>query len=283
VRPARAEQRTATRRSGAAPARGARAALALAALLAGCSGGDVVAPVGRAPEQGAAAVAAGVHRVRAGETLYSIAWRYGLDYRELARWNAIREPFTIGTGQRLRISRPAVLPPMPQPSPPATARRAPKAETPPPRAAAKRAPPQRRARSAPAPRARDDAARDDGEVDAWVWPARGRIIGAFGRSGGKGIDIEGSAGAPIVAAAPGQVVYGGSGLRGYGKLIIVKHNKRYLSAYAHNERLHVKEGDTVRGGQRIADMGTTDAKSVRLHFEIRRDGKPVDPTRYLPR
>jgi lipoprotein NlpD len=120
-------------------------------------------------------------------------------------------------------------------------------------------------------------------VKSWRWPVRGKIVGHFGTTGGKGIDIAGRRGTAIKAAAPGHVVYSGSGLRGYGKLIIVKHNKRYLSAYAHNERLHVKEGDTVKGGQRIAEMGDSDAKSVRLHFEIRRDGQPVNPTRYLPR
>ena len=112
---------------------------------------------------------------------------------------------------------------------------------------------------------------------------KGNIIGAFGKEGGKGIDIAGRRGSAIRAAAPGHVVYSGSGLRGYGKLIIVKHNKRYLSAYAHNDRLHVKEGDTVKIGQRIAEMGDSGAKSVRLHFEIRRDGEPVNPTRFLPR
>ena len=112
---------------------------------------------------------------------------------------------------------------------------------------------------------------------------KGKVIGRFNKAGGNGIDIAGRRGTAIKAAAPGRVVYSGSGLRGYGKLIIVKHNKRYLSAYAHNDRLHVKDGDTVQGGQRIAEMGNSGAKSVRLHFEIRRDGKPVDPTRFLPR
>jgi len=122
----------------------------------------------------------------------------------------------------------------------------------------------------------------DDELD-WVWPAKGKIVGAFSETANlKGIDIGGSAGTPVVASAAGTVVYAGTGLRGYGKLIIVKHNKTYLSAYAHNREILVKEGQEVTKGQKIAEMGNTDATDVKLHFEIRRMGKPMDPTRYLP-
>ena len=117
----------------------------------------------------------------------------------------------------------------------------------------------------------------------WQWPARGEVVTSFSRSGGKGIDIAGSFGQAIVAASDGEVVYSGSGLIGYGQLIIVKHNKRYLSAYAHNNKILVKEGDTVKGGQRIAEMGRSGSNRALLHFEIRRDGKPIDPVRYLPK
>ena len=117
---------------------------------------------------------------------------------------------------------------------------------------------------------------------SWTRPARGKTIGSFGRGGNKGLDIAGRFEQPVRAAARGQVVYAGSGLVGYGKLVIVKHNARLLSAYAHNERLHVGEGDTVAGGQHIADMGRSGKGRVMLHFEIRRDGKPVDPVRFLP-
>ncbi|MDX1528350.1 MAG: peptidoglycan DD-metalloendopeptidase family protein, partial [Gammaproteobacteria bacterium] len=120
-------------------------------------------------------------------------------------------------------------------------------------------------------------------IKHWAWPAKGQIVTDFASSGRKGVDISGRLGQPIVAAADGRVVYAGGGLRGYGELIIVKHNKRYLSAYAHNNRILVKEGDEVKIGQRIAEMGSTGTDSVRLHFEIRRDGKPVNPVRYLPR
>lgn len=121
---------------------------------------------------------------------------------------------------------------------------------------------------------------DDG--DDWRWPAEGMLLGAFGESGGKGINIAGARLAPIVAAAPGKVVYSGAGLRGYGKMLIVKHPDEYLTAYAHNQSLLVKEGDWVKGGQKIAEMGDTDSERVKLHFEIRQFGKPIDPLNLLP-
>ena len=134
-----------------------------------------------------------------------------------------------------------------------------------------------------APRAAGNDAGDDDDRIEWVWPAKGKIVGTFSDTANlKGIDIAGSAGAPVVASAGGTVVYAGTGLRGYGKLIIVKHNKTYLSAYAHNRDILVKEGDKVSKGQKIAEMGNTDASEVKLHFEIRRQGKPMDPARYLP-
>lgn len=123
---------------------------------------------------------------------------------------------------------------------------------------------------------------DDDKLD-WVWPAKGKVVGTFSETANlKGIDIAGSAGQPVLASAAGTVVYAGAGLRGYGKLIIVKHNKTYLSAYAHNREILVKEGEKVSKGQKIAEMGNTDASEVKLHFEIRRMGKPMDPARYLP-
>jgi len=127
-----------------------------------------------------------------------------------------------------------------------------------------------------------DTAGDEDRLD-WSWPVKGKVVGGFSESSNlKGIDIAGTAGQPVLASAPGKVVYAGSGLRGYGKLIIIKHNKTYLSAYAHNRELLVKEGDQVSKGQKIAEMGNTDADQVKLHFEIRRMGKPMDPARYLP-
>jgi len=125
------------------------------------------------------------------------------------------------------------------------------------------------------------AAADEDAVD-WGWPAQGKVLNGFNESGGaKGLDIAGTQGQPVLAAAPGKVVYSGVGLRGYGKLVIVKHNKTYLSAYAHNSQVLVKEGQEVAKGQKIAEMGNTDADQVKLHFEIRKLGKPVDPSKYL--
>ena len=144
------------------------------------------------------------------------------------------------------------------------------------------------ARPDAAPEPRPEASRPataDGDDDAleWMWPARGRIVGSFSETANlKGIDIAGTAGQPVLASAAGTVVYAGTGLRGYGKLIIIKHNKTYLSAYAHNRDILVKEGQAVTRGQKIAEMGSTDATEVKLHFEIRRLGKPMDPVRYLP-
>ena len=123
----------------------------------------------------------------------------------------------------------------------------------------------------------------DSDQLAWAWPAKGKIVAGFSETANlKGIDIAGTAGEPVRASAPGRVVYAGNGLRGYGKLIIIKHNGTYLSAYAHNREILVKEGQQVTRGQKIAEMGNTDADQVKLHFEIRRHGKPIDPTKFLP-
>jgi lipoprotein NlpD len=136
------------------------------------------------------------------------------------------------------------------------------------------------------PESRPDAPAGDaasGSEDvAWIWPANGKLIGTFSEGGNKGIDISGKAGDTVLAAGGGKVVYSGTGLRGYGKLVIVKHNNTYLTAYAHNQNVLVKEGQTVSKGQKIAEMGNTDADQVKLHFEIRRQGKPVDPLKHLP-
>ena len=121
-----------------------------------------------------------------------------------------------------------------------------------------------------------------GDEIAWIWPASGKMIATFSEGGSKGVDIAGKTGDSVVASAEGKVVYSGAGLRGYGKLVIIKHNATYLSAYAHNQTILVKEGQMVTKGQKIAEMGNTDADQVKLHFEVRRQGKPVDPLKYLP-
>ncbi|HEY5290770.1 MAG TPA: peptidoglycan DD-metalloendopeptidase family protein [Burkholderiales bacterium] len=134
----------------------------------------------------------------------------------------------------------------------------------------------------PAPAGKTDADIDDEDKVEWGWPVRGKILAGFSEASNKGLDIAGKLGDPVIAAAPGRVVYSGSGLRGYGKLVIIKHNKTYLSAYAHNRDILVKEGQSVVKGQKIAEIGNTDADAPKLHFEIRKLGKPVDPARFLP-
>lgn len=204
------------------------------------------------------------HVVRSGETLFKIAWRYGKDHRDLARWNGLGDGSLIYPGQVIRL----------QP-PPGQA------------AANRRSPVDRQASPPPAPSRRVETALPELPSEpppGWQWPATGRIAVEFGdRPGtGTGILIDGHQGDPIVAAAPGQVVYSGGGLIGYGQLIILRHNDTYLSAYGHNASLLVKEGDKVSRGQRIATMGEGPGREPRLHFEIRRNGQPVDPRQFLP-
>ena len=246
------------------------------ALLAACSstpknGVNVVDRNGVAQRP---AVTTGQYAVRRGDTLFSIAFRYGWDWKALAARNNIAAPFTIVPGQVIRFdgrsgSQPAggttttvvssssgskttVI------KRSATAASAPAAVAPMP--------------AGPAPK-------------GWGWPSNGILIGKFSSNGSlnKGIDIAGDLGQPVLAASDGSVVYAGSGLRGYGELIIIKHSDTYVSAYGHNRRLLVREGQQVKVGQTIAEMGSTGTDRVKLHFEIRRQGKPVDPLQFLPR
>lgn len=214
---------------------------------------------------GAAASRPTSYVVQRGDTLYSIAWRFGVDYRNLARWNRLLNPNVIYAGQRLHLN----------PPPPAKDKAVATAAPPKPK---KASPPGRAKTVKAAPKAAAKPLRI-----TWSWPAKGSVKKASSALGTKGIEILGPRGEPIRAAASGSVVYAGSGLRGYGKLIIVKHSEEFLSAYAHNDRLRVAEGAIVNRGQQIAEMGDTDAKRVMLHFEIRRDGKAVAPLEYLPR
>jgi lipoprotein NlpD len=227
-------------------------------------------------------VPAGDHVVQRGDTLYSIAWQHGLKVDELARLNRLHAPFTIYPGQRLRIrpgstprvrplARPALLRPAPLPGPKPVPV----------------APGQAKAAAAPVPAPAPASARLAGAPPydgQWQWPTRGKLLRGYqeNANGKKGIDISGHHGQPVKAAAGGKVVYVGSGLVGYGRLIIVKHNDSLLSAYGHNSKLLVAEGDHVRAGQLIAKMGSSGTSRTALYFEIRKDGKPVDPLRYLP-
>ena len=226
----------------------------------------------------------GYYTVKPGDKLIRIALDNGQNWRDLARWNAIENPNVIEVGQVLRVVPPGVDPnavatnavasPKPELRPlagkPAVA--APAASAVAASAVA----------SAPATPPASAPAREGDEDMAWAWPAAGSVFAGFEEGKHKGLAIAGKAGDPVLAAADGRVVYAGSGLRGYGNLVIVKHNTTYLTAYAHNQSLLVKEDQAVRRGQKIAEMGSSDAERVQLHFEIRRQGKPIDPARLLP-
>jgi len=218
----------------------------------------------------------GYYTVQRGDTLTRIALEHGQAWRDVARWNNLGNPDVIEVGQVLRVSPPGasvdspgvVVRPVAAAAAPAASRTATAAA---PSAPTSAVPPS----SAPS---QNTVAEDIG----LVWPAQGQVIAGFDEAKNKGIDIAGKLGDPVLAAADGQVVYAGAGLRGYGNLVIVKHNNTYLTAYAHNQRLLVKEDQKIRRGEKIAEMGSSDADRVKLHFEVRRQGKPVDPAKYLP-
>ena len=232
----------------------------------------------------------GYYTVKPGDTLIRIGLDTGQNFRDIVRWNNLENSNLIEVGQVLRIVAPltnnALVVTRPVTSGMATTttavvplRPASAASAPTPATAAASA-----AASSPAPVAAASNPQPAATEDdiAWIWPAQGRLIAGFDEIKNKGFDIDGKAGDPIVAAGDGRVVYAGAGLRGYGNLIIVKHNNTFLTAYAHNQTLLVKEDQAVKKGQKIAEMGNSDADRVKLHFEIRRQGKPVDPARYLP-
>ncbi len=228
----------------------------------------------------------GFYSVKPGDTLIRISLENGQNWRDVARWNGIDNPNLIEVGQVLRVMPPGVEPGA------AVARGVPaagRAETRPLDARAASAPATGASAAAagatalPATAPAAAPAKEGDDELGWIWPAAGPVAAGFdeGRSI-KGLSIAGKAGDPVLAAADGRVVYAGSALRGYGNLIIVKHNNTYLTAYAHNQALLVKEDQAVRRGQKIAEMGSSDADRVQLHFEIRRQGKPIDPARLLP-
>ncbi len=261
--------------------------------------GTSVAAVGPAAQPGAVVAAPikplpgaenagkpGYYTVKPGDTLIRIGLESGQSWKDIARWNNLENANLIEVGQVLRVTQP------PAPSqavasdtgvvtrPVASSALAPiaPASAPKPAASAASTTVVAVAPATPAP-----APAPAGEDDlAFIWPASGSLIAGFDEARNKGYDIAGKAGESVLAAADGRVVYAGAGLRGYGNLVILKHNNTFLTAYAHNQALLVKEDQTVRKGQKIAEMGNTDADRVKLHFEIRRQGKPVDPSRYLP-
>lgn len=225
------------------------------------------------------------HEVSKGDTLYSIAWRYELDYQKLARANGILPPYTIHAGQRLTLdlSKANMMPVPLRNSPSYSSHKKPEVK----KQTEKTVVVQRPAPKAPAqeqkPAPAVTAARSLPKTWTWRWPASGKVERYYDAGKAfKGIYIHSGKGSAVSAAAPGVVVYAGSGLRGYGRLIIVKHSDVYLSAYAHNRRILVKEGQVLNSGQKIAEVGGDIENPNRLYFEIRRDGKSVDPTGLLP-
>ena len=261
------------------------------------------------------------HKVKKGDTLYSIAWRAGMDFRKLAKLNKIGAPYAIYVDQTLllrpktrkadktpskaktksnKIKAPiavtAVAPkmiPVVAVKPPSTKLKHNVAKT----LADKKKGEYRRTKQKQKPPKKVHSVKKSAQtnkpkkkqysnkIKQWVWPTRGKVIAGFSNreNGNKGIDIGGKNGTSIVSAADGKVVYYGNALRGYGNLVIIKHNDDYLSAYAHNRRILVKEKDFVKAGQKIAEMGSTDSQNVKLHFEVRYRGKSVNPLKYLPK
>ncbi len=295
---------------------------ALVLITSGC--GEFVAP----PR----AESMTIHTVRPGDTLYSIAWRYGYDYREVAAWNNIPSPYRIFVGQQISLVRPhnpneplrttpaerqaagrQQVPPVTRQTPSSTPVRptttANGGTSPPPTTSVPRTPSASAGgggggrQTPPASSGNNGggqtasggrasggnsggSASNGGGTAAirWQWPTTGQVVTRFDPGNGKkGIDIQGQAGQPVHAVAAGEVVYSGAGLLGYGKLVIIKHDDTYLSAYGHNSRLLVGEGVRVSAGQKIAEMGQNPKTGSILHLEIRREGKPVDPLKYLPR
>ncbi len=250
----------------------------LLALLAGCNTPAIYQDDAYNPP-----VYWGRHVVKPGETLYSIAWRYGRDYRELGNANKIQPPYEIKAGQVLRLDLRGTV---------TSGRQTASSSAPTPQARPARPVSVPRASSQPAPRVerapnRNTALPEQSQTVAgiaWQWPHVGTLLARFSTSGkvNKGIDIAGNAGDPVRASAAGNVVYAGNGLLGYGNLIIVNHNEHYLSAYAHNRKILVSEGEEVKAGQTIAELGSSGADRNMLHFEIRKNGNPVDPIPYLP-
>ena len=287
------------------------------AVAAGCATRRTPAPVvdARAPKPvaakaGAPAVRARFgdefHTVKRGDTLYSIALEHGADYRELAQWNGLDDPTRLRVGQSLRVKAaaapPAVMPAEPErPSvqigaarivgrvesrplealPPLPAREPPKSEI----ARMQIAKPQPVKAEASVPKAEAPIAKSEAPsgLAQFIWPVKGKVLSEFAEPRRKGIDIDGKPGDPIVAAAPGRVTYIGSGIPGMGKLVVLKHENGFITVYAHNRNILVKEQQAVARGQRIAELGSTDSERPKLHFQIRKGAAAVDPLLYLPK
>jgi lipoprotein NlpD len=297
--------------------------LAALLLMAGCASNSpapVSERGGQPTSTPVPVVPKDTYTVKSGDTVRSIAREHNMDFRELIAMNNIESPDRITPGKVLKVKPPVdqsssvastapvtsdivvarpignepVVEKKPLGANTETFKREPKAgKEPYSEQALAQAQNQAQVKPAvaPAPAASAEVKPETkaaepalgGDEIAWIWPANGKTVGTFSEGGSKGVDIAGKAGDPVIASGDGKVVYSGTGLRGYGKLVIIKHNNTYLSAYAHNQNILVKEGQSVAKGQKIAEMGNTDADQVKLHFEVRRQGKPVDPLQYLPK
>jgi len=256
-------------------------------LLSGCAAQHGPAPVvdGRSPVAASKPAAAapapvpaapeGSYLVKKGDTLYSIALEHGADYRELAQWNSLDDPTKIRVGQMLKVKPPDVAA-VPAPGAPVVGKIVSRGvesralETPAP--ISKPSPP---VAAVPAPAVKDVSSE-------FIWPKKGKILSNFAEPRSKGIDIDGKLGDPVLAAAPGRVTYTGNGIPGLGKLVVIKHDNGFITVYAHNRDIMVKEQQTVSRGQKIAELGSSDADRPKLHFQIRKGSAAVDPLRYLP-
>ena len=271
------------------------------ALLGGCAGRTAPAPVVLLNSQvsdGSEEYTKKTYKVQRGDTLYAVAWYTGNDYRDLAKYNQLSAPYTIFPGQIL-----AVTPPSKVATPPVIPKSKTNQSTTPTtlnvdKSLVDRPQPQayRESEKVVKPQnvttvkkpsqsvKKQTPTSFPDKVQEWVWPAEGKVVGTFSKSesGNKGIDIAGAKGSKVVAAADGKVVYSGSALRGYGNLVIIKHTDTFLSAYAYNDAILVKEREWVSAGQQIATMGDSGTNSVKLHFEVRYRGKSLDPMKYLP-
>ncbi|RKZ79773.1 MAG: peptidase M23 [Gammaproteobacteria bacterium] len=251
--------------------------LLILAMTACGGGGKAVAPVGSFGSNNTKATQSkashakprpskppAIYKVKKGDTLYSISWRYGMDYKKVAKINNIRSPYNIYIGQKIRFKSNNTTTKTKTKSQPSKKTTATKQKT------TKKA---------------AVSTSTANKYLTWRWPTNGKVVSTYSKSaaGRKGINIAGKSGQSVVASASGKVVYSGNGLPRYGNLLIIKHNDVYLSAYAHNRKLLVKEGQQVKAGQKIATLGKTGTQQNQLHFEIRRNGKPVDPMRFLPK
>jgi lipoprotein NlpD len=269
------EERNVASKSAPVAMAAASAASAPAAPASAASAADPVKALPGAENAGKP----GYYTVKPGDTLIRIGLDNGQNWKDLIKWNGLDNPNIIEVGQVIRVVQPG-LDPNAASSKPVTAVKV-ESKT----LDAKPASGATSGVSSPPVSGTSTAspAQKDGEDDVnWIWPANGSVITPFSEGKAAGLAIGGKAGDPVLAAADGRVVYAGSGLRGYGNLIILKHNNTYLTAYAHNQTLLVKEDQSVKRGQKIAEMGSTDSDSVNLHFEIRKLGKPIDPAKLLP-